>query len=87
MNHFTTPDFWQHYNALPGEVRDLADKSYALSRNDAAHPSLQFKETKADVWSARVGRHYRALAFAEEDGYYWFWIGPHAEYDHLLAHL
>lgn len=87
MNHFTTPDFWERYNALPEEVRELADKNYRLLRTNPAHPSLHFKKTKDDVWSVRVGRHYRALAFEEDDGYYWFWIGAHAEYDHLLAHL
>ncbi len=27
---------------------------------------------------------YRALAMEEADGYSWFWIGSHAEYDRLL---
>ena len=87
MNHFTTPDFWELYNALPKEVRELADKNYDLLRSDPVHPSLHFRRVKADVWSARVGRQYRALAFEQEGGYDWFWIGSHAEYDHLLAHL
>lgn len=87
MNHFTTPDFWQLYNTLPREVRELADKNYGLLCADPLHASLHFKNVKHDVWSVRVGRNYRALAFEEEDGYYWFWIGPHAEYNRLLAHL
>lgn len=87
ISHFATPDFWRHYNALPKDVRGLADKNYALLRADSSHPSLHFKEAKVGLWSARVGRQYRALAFREEDGYYWFWIGPHAGYDHLLTHL
>lgn len=87
LSHFTTPDLWRLYNSLPPEVRELADKNYALLRADPAHPSLHFKEAKVGVWSARVGRHYRVLAFAEEDGYYWFWIGSHAEYDQLLTHM
>lgn len=32
MSHFTTPDFWKNYNALPEEVRELADKNYSLLR-------------------------------------------------------
>lgn len=87
MNHFANPDFWQHYNALPKEARELADKNYSLLRADPYHASLHFKKIKADLWSVRVGRHYRALAFEEEDGYYWFWIGPHAAYDPLLTRL
>jgi hypothetical protein len=83
MNHFTTPDFWQLYDALPFEVRELADKNYGLLKADPSHPSLQFKEIEG-LWSVRVGRRYRALAHLEEDGYYWFWIGSHAEYDKLI---
>ena len=48
MSHFTTPDFWKYYNALPGEVRDLADKNYILLQEDPAHPSLHFK--KIEDW-------------------------------------
>jgi hypothetical protein len=87
MNHFTTPDFWKLYNALPRAVRELADKNYGLLRADSFHPSLHFKKIKADVWSVRVGSSYRSLAFEEEDGYYWFWIGTHTEYERLLAQL
>ena len=87
MNHFATPDFWQHYNALPEAVRELADKNCRLLRNDPLHTSPHFKRVKLDVWSARVGCHYRALAFEEEDGCYWFRSGPHAQYDSILTHL
>jgi len=49
VNHFTMPDFWEHYNALPKEVRELADKNYGLLRSDPSHPSLHFKRLKDDV--------------------------------------
>ena len=87
MKHFTTPDFWENYNGLPKAVRELTDKNYGLLQADPSHPSLHFKRLKDDVWSVRVGRQYRALAFEHEDGYDWFWIGPHAAYDHILFHL
>jgi hypothetical protein len=32
MNHFATPDFWHCYRNLPEEVRELADKNFALLR-------------------------------------------------------
>jgi hypothetical protein len=85
MDHFTTPDFWNHYHVLPKEVRDLADKNYQILRLNPSHPSLHFKEVHAGLWSVRVGRSYRALCFREDDGYYWFWIGSHAEYDNLIS--
>ncbi len=80
MDHFTTPGFWVLYNALPQEVQRLADKNFELLKADSGHPSLQFKKID-DVWSARVGLHYRALAFEYTDGLVWFWIGSHGEYD------
>ena len=56
MNHFTTPDFWDHYDSLPTEIRELADKNYILLKTSPVHPSLHFKRVKNDVWSVRVGR-------------------------------
>ena len=84
MRHFTTPDFWRHYALLPLEVRRLADRNYKLLCADPTHPSLHFKAIEDGMWSVRVGMHYRALAFLEEDGFYWHWIGSHAEYDRFM---
>jgi hypothetical protein len=72
-------------NALHASVRTAADKSFALLRHDPKHPSLRFKRIKDDLWSARVGRGYRALAIERKDGFHWFWIGSHAEYDRLVG--
>ncbi len=83
MNHFTTPDFWQFYNALPREVRELADKNHDLLKADPSHPSLHFKNMTG-LWSVRVGSHYRALARMRSEGLFWFWIGPHGDYDKFL---
>jgi uncharacterized protein (DUF2236 family) len=44
MNHFTTPDFWDRYRQMPAEVRELADKNFALLRQDPLHPSLRLKK-------------------------------------------
>ena len=87
MNHLTLPRYWRHYRQLPDEVRELADKNFALLKADLNHPSLHFKKVgKAkQLWSVRVGSHYRALGVEKPTGIVWFWIGPHAEYDKLLA--
>ncbi len=85
MDHQTTPRFWQLYDRLPQSVRRLADKNYELLKANPHHPSLHFKQATSDLWSVRVGLHYRALATVQENHYLWFWIGPHAEYDRLLA--
>jgi hypothetical protein len=84
VNHRATPRFWSCYRALPDDVQRLADKCYALLRQDPRHPSLHFKQI-GRFWSARVGLHYRALAVQQDADIVWFWIGSHAEYDTLLG--
>lgn len=84
MRHFKDPRFKPHYVALPLRIRNLADKNFALLKQDPKHPSLHFKRVKDDLWSVRVGRGYRALAIEGKDGFQWFWIGSHADYDRLI---
>jgi hypothetical protein len=40
-----------------------------------------------NIWSVRIGRRHRALALktSNENEYLWFWIGSHAEYNHLYT--
>ncbi|UFH52960.1 type II toxin-antitoxin system RelE/ParE family toxin [Spirosoma sp. KNUC1025] len=89
MNHRTTPKFWKCYYNLSEVVQELADKNFELLKADQAHPSLHFKEIsgKHNLWSARVGDHFRALALREDDELYWFWIGTHEEYNKLIKRL
>ena len=84
MKHLASPKFWALYEALPTDVRDLADQKYELLKSDSRHLSLHFKKID-ELWSVRVGAHYRALAIEVEGGFYWFWIGTHAEYDKIVA--
>jgi hypothetical protein len=79
MNHLASPDFWYHYRQLPDEIRDLADKNFAILRADPRHPSLRFKKV-GNYWSVRVGLHFRALAKERSEGLVWFWIGNHDDY-------
>ena len=84
MNHLATPRFWRCYRQLPENIQRLADKCYALLRDDPRHPSLHFKQI-GRFRSVRVGLHYRALAVEQESNLIWFWIGSHADYDKLLG--
>ncbi|WP_328984705.1 ParE family toxin-like protein [Thiorhodovibrio winogradskyi] len=84
MKHFATSDFWARYHQLPAAVRKVADKQFALLREDPTHPSLRLKRV-GPFWSARVSRGYRALAKERAEGLVWFWIGPHRRYDQILA--
>jgi hypothetical protein len=83
VNHFTRPSFWKHYENLPTDVQTLADKNYALLKENPRHPSLHFKLIRR-FWSVRIGEHHRALGLDSNVGVVWFWIGPHDEYETLL---
>lgn len=83
MIHHATPDFWECYRKLPADVREVADRAFALLKQDPSHPSLHFKKIE-DMWSVRVGSHYRALAVSVQESILWIWIGSHAEYDRLI---
>jgi hypothetical protein len=86
LKHLASERFWQCFYALPEHIQQLARRNYALLRQNAAHPSLQFKPVKnGKFYSVRVGLHYRALGVPVPEGVLWFWIGTHAEYDHLIA--
>lgn len=89
MNSRATERFWAEYRELPLEIREIAQKAYALFRNDPAHPSLNFKKihSKEPVYSVRVTRGYRALGLLDDDEITWFWIGTHAAYERLLDSL
>jgi hypothetical protein len=84
LKHFASTQFWTLYQALPEQVRSLADKNYELLKANPGHPSLHLKRI-GPVWSARVGAHYRVLGHDVQGGIQWFWIGTHAEYDKLVG--
>ena len=83
MRHFASRTFWEAYQRLPAQVRALANKNYALLKQDSQHPALRFKKI-GKYWSVRVGLRYRALAVESGDDLVWFWIGSHADYDALI---
>ena len=62
MRHFKDAKFKPLFDALPRRVQDVANRNFALLKPNPKHPSLHFKEIKDNLWSARVGRGYRALA-------------------------
>jgi len=86
MIHLNLPRFWHHYRQLPQHVQELADENYELLKANPNHPSLHFKKVgrTKQLWSVRLGEHYRALDVEKPDGILWFWVGSHAEYDALL---
>lgn len=89
MKSRATPRFWAAYRELPAEIREAARKAYRLFRENARHPSLQFKKVhdRDSIYAARVTLGYRALGLLDDDEVTWFWIGTHAAYDQLLKQL
>jgi hypothetical protein len=86
MKHRATPRFWSCYRRLPEETQRLAERDYQLLCHDPRHPSLHFKRIDGELWSVRVGLHYRALAVEVGEDYLWVWVGTHAAYDALIRH-
>lgn len=84
MKHSASSRFWTAYQALPEDIRSLADKNFQLLKSNPRHPSLHLKRI-GELWSARVGEHYRVLGFDAQDGINCFWIGTHADYDKMIA--
>ncbi len=56
--HRTNRRFWRCYEALPAEIRTVADQSFDLLKSDPRHPSLHFKKV-GKLWSARL-QHTKA---------------------------
>ena len=83
MKHFASSSFWEAYEKLPKDIRALADKNYALLKDNPRHPSLRLKKV-GRFWSAQIGGRYRALAVEVDAGLLWFWIGSHADYDAIV---
>jgi hypothetical protein len=84
LTHLASPNFWACYKALPKQVQEFANKSFALLKNDPHHPSLHFKKV-GRFRSVRIGLSYRALGVDIPEGVLWFWIGSHADYDNLVG--
>ena len=86
MKSLARKQFWDCYDALPADVQALAHKTFDLWRRNPKHPSLHFKRvhSTSPLYSARIGRHWRALGLSEAGTMYWFWIGTHSEYDKII---
>ena len=86
MLSFTRQSFWEAYRRLPEHVQRQARESYRFFVDNPNHPSLEFQRVnpRIPLYSVRVSIGYRALGILDEGDIYWFWIGPHHEYDRQL---
>ena len=89
MNSRTTRNFRDRLASLPKSVRLQARIAYRLFQVNPSHPGLRFKQvhTPPPTYSVRVGMGHRAIGVLEGSTITWFWVGSHADYDHLLDQL
>ena len=83
MKSFTTRQFREAFRGLPPAQQQQARRAYRLFRQNPSHPGLNFKKVdeERNVYSARVGLGFRALGRMRGSDIFWYWIGPHDEYD------
>ena len=89
MRSLTTERFRKTFAHLPEQIQRQARNAYRQFRQDPNYPSLRFRQVHPEqpIYSARINREYRAAGIRSDEEIVWFWIGSHAEYDALLAHL
>lgn len=74
--------FWNEFEKLPREMQELAYKNYQTWLKNPRHPGVRFKPFHRQLYSARVGDHYRAVGyFSGPDEFTWIWIGSHEDYN------
>ena len=86
MKSQALPQFWKLYRRLPRAIRQRAAKAYRLWREHPESRGLQFKRVgnRRAVYSVRITDAYRVLGLVDGDTIYWFWIGPHDEYERVI---
>lgn len=75
------------YSKLPPYVQKQDDRDFVYFESDARYPGLEFKcvNQQAARYSIRINhKGYRALGRMKGDIMYWYWIGPHDEYERRI---
>jgi hypothetical protein len=53
LKHFASSSFWEAYQQLPPPIQPIANKNFALLKENLEHPSLQLKKVNK-FWSASL---------------------------------
>ena len=80
MEHIPDEDFWGFAEELPRAIQKRIPQKFELLRKNPRHPSLNFKKVGERLWTIRISKGYRAIAFEREDAFVWNWVGKHDEY-------
>ena len=86
MKSVRTKQFHELFAQLPHDVQKQAIEAYRIFKENPYHPSLHFKciNKEKSRYSVRVNKSYRAVGTWKGDTIFWYFIGTHADYDHLL---
>lgn len=85
-----------HYDKLPSKARKQTRAALKKWEQNNDHNSLGFKalfrNQQGMLYSMKVNGNqppgYRLLGYLEEGNIInWFWVGPHDEYERILARL
>lgn len=89
MQSHTTERFRALLAAAPAAIQSKAESVYRLWAQNPGHPSLRFKKVHGTlhIYAVRIDLDWRAVGALKEGVMVWFWIGPHREYERLLAKL
>lgn len=89
MHSRATKRFWDCFDALPSDVRTRARRTFETWQKTPNYPALRFRRVhlRREIYSVRIGLGWRALGVMQDDVIIWFWIGSHADYDHLISRL
>ena len=82
-----TKNFNKLFLKLPKSIKVLAIKNYKIWKENHLHPSINYKKLNNLLRSVRIGEHYRAMAYIEDNNINWFWIGSHEEYNNLIQQI
>lgn len=81
--------YWTSFDELPEDIRKLAEKNYALWKQNAKNPGLRFKQIHKTlpVFSFRVGMKHRTVGTEASDGkVVWFWVGSFETFRAQIDH-
>jgi len=72
--------FWQLYEKLPDDIKNLADKNFIDLEKTQEHTLLNILKV-GRYWSLPIGTKNRALGVeVDESGLLWCWIGSYSDY-------
>ena len=86
MKSVQTEEYYELFAKLPLAVQNQACKANRLFVENPYHLSLHFKciNKEKSRYSVPVNKSYRAVGTWKGDTIFWYFIGTHADYDHLL---